>query len=292
MKRILLALIFLSSSTVTAFAQDLTITGKVVDDADGTELPGVSVYIDGTTEGTITDLDGRYKINAESGQTLIFNMVGMETAQIVLNNQSIINISLKQETTELDEVVVNGFQEVDRKLFTGSAEQLKMEDIQIVGEVDISRMLEGQVAGVSVDNVSGTFGSTAKIRIRGNTSINGNNQPLYVVDGVILEDLNSVNAEDFISGNASTLISSSVANLNADDIESYQILKDASATAIYGARAANGVIVITTKRGRSGKLQINYSGNFSFKLRPTYEQFDLMNSAEEMSVYRELVEKE
>ncbi|HPI81366.1 MAG TPA: TonB-dependent receptor plug domain-containing protein, partial [Cyclobacteriaceae bacterium] len=153
------------------------------------------------------------------------------------------------------------------------------------------RVLEGRVAGVSVDNVSGTFGTSPKIRIRGNASINGNNQPLFVVDGVILEDLSNVSAEDFISGNANTLISSSVANLNPNDIESFQVLKDASATAIYGARAANGVIVITTKRGKSGALRVNYTGNFSGKLRPTYNQFDLLNSAEEMSVYRELFEK-
>ena len=112
-----------------------------------------------------------------------------------------------------------------------------------------------------------------------------------MVDGVILEDLSNVDTEDFISGNANTLVSSSIANLNPDDIESFEILKDASATAIYGARAANGVIVITTKRGRSGALQVNYSGNFSMKLRPTYDQFDLLNSAEEMSVYRELYAK-
>ena len=166
-----------------------------------------------------------------------------------------------------------------------------MADIQISGVADASRSLEGRVAGVSVDNVSGTFGTSPKIRIRGNASINGNNQPLFVVDGVILEDLANVNADDFISGNANTLISSSVANLNPNDIESFQVLKDASATAIYGARAANGVIVITTKRGRSGKLRVNYSGNFSGKLRPTYNQFNLLNSAEEMSVYRELFEK-
>ncbi|MGB4974157.1 MAG: TonB-dependent receptor plug domain-containing protein, partial [Cyclobacteriaceae bacterium] len=156
---------------------------------------------------------------------------------------------------------------------------------------DVGRVLEGRVAGVSVDNVSGTFGTSPKIRIRGNASINGNNQPLFVVDGVILEDLSNVSADDFISGNANTLISSSVANLNPNDIESFQVLKDASATAIYGARAANGVIVITTKRGKSGALRVNYTGNFSGKLRPTYNQFDLLNSAEEMSVYRELFEK-
>src|SRR5690606_22206375 len=149
----------------------------------------------------------------------------------------------------------------------------------------------GRVAGVTVDNVSGTFGTTPKIRIRGNTSINGDNQPLFVIDGVILEDLNNVSADDIITGNANTLTASSIAGLNPDDIESFQVLKDASATALYGTRAKSGVIVITTKRGRSGQPRVNYAGNYSLHLRPTYSQFDIMNSVDEMSVYRELYEK-
>jgi TonB-linked SusC/RagA family outer membrane protein len=147
------------------------------------------------------------------------------------------------------------------------------------------------VAGVTVDNVSGTFGTSPKIRIRGNTTINGDTRPLMVVDGVILEDLNVVNADDIITGNANTLTASSMAGINPDDIESQQVLKDASATALYGARAKNGVIVITTKKGKSGQTKVSYSGNFSFHLRPTYKQFDIMNSGDEMSVYREMYEK-
>ena len=114
---------------------------------------------------------------------------------------------------------------------------------------------------------------------------------LMVVDGVILEDLNAVSANDIITGNANTLTTSSIAGLNPDDIQSYQVLKDASATALYGTRAKNGVIVITTKKGRSGQTRVSYSGNLSFHLRPTYSQFDIMNSVDEMSVYRELYEK-
>ena len=128
-----------------------------------------------------------------------------------------------------------------------------MADLRIGGITDASQMLEGRVAGVTVDNVSGTFGSNPKIRIRGNTTINGDTQPLMVVDGVILEDLNAVSANDMITGNANTLTTSSIAGINPDDIQSYQVLKDASATALYGTRAKNGVIVITTKKGRSGQ---------------------------------------
>ncbi|MEO9475551.1 MAG: SusC/RagA family TonB-linked outer membrane protein [Cyclobacteriaceae bacterium] len=267
-----------------------TLKGRVTDPS-GEPLPGVTVQVGNTTDGTITDFDGNYTVRVSKGVKLTFSMIGMEPQIIPVNNFTALNVTLKESATELTEVVVTGFQEVDRKLFTGASESLKMDDINLAGASDVSRMLEGRSAGVTVDNVSGTFGAAPKIRIRGNASINGSNQPLIVVDGVILEDLSNINTDDLISGNANTLTSSSIASLNPDDIASFQILKDASATAIYGARAANGVIVITTKRGRSGELRVSYSGNYSVKLRPTYNQFDLMNSAQEMSVYREMVDK-
>jgi TonB-linked SusC/RagA family outer membrane protein len=286
----LLACALISFSTL---AQQDVISGRVLSADDDSPLPGVSVFVKGTSVGSITDIDGKYQFSLgdATGKILVFSYVGYQTQEKALGGQAIIDVALQPDTRQLSEVVVTGFQEVERKLFTGAAERLSMDDISAAGIADVSRALEGQAAGVTVDNVSGTFGTSPKIRIRGNTSINGNNQPLFVVDGVILEDLANVSAEDFISGNASTLISSSVANLNPNDIASFEILKDASATAIYGARAANGVIVITTKRGRSGKLQINYNGNFSAQLRPTYKNFDLLNSAEEMAVYREMFDK-
>ncbi len=271
--------------------QSLTIKGKVTD-PNGETLPGVTVQIQNTTTGTVTDFDGNFTITAQKGDRLTFTMIGMAEEVVTVTDNKSIKIRLKESATELEGVVVTGFQEINRKLFTGAAESLKMDDIKLAGATDISRMLEGQSAGVSVDNVSGTFGSTPRIRIRGSASINGNNQPLFVVDGVILEDLSNIDTDDFISGNASTLTSSSIANINPDDIASFQILKDASATAIYGARAANGVIVITTKRGKSGDLKVSYSSNYSVKLRPTYNQFYLLNSAQEMSVYRELAQDE
>ncbi|MCB0489332.1 MAG: SusC/RagA family TonB-linked outer membrane protein [Cyclobacteriaceae bacterium] len=275
----------------SALAQtDIIVSGTVTDNS-GAALPGVTIIIENTTTGTVTNLDGTYSIRAASNQVLLFQMVGMEYVRQEVNNRTTINVTLNEATSLLDEIVVTGFQEVDRKLFTGASENVKMSEIKMDGLADAGRVLEGRIAGVSVDNVSGTFGTSPKIRIRGNASINGNNQPLFVVDGVILEDLSNVSTDDLISGNTNTLISSSVANLNPDDIESFQVLKDASATAIYGARAANGVIVITTKRGKSGALRVNYTANFSGKLRPTYNQFDLLNSAQEMSVYRELYEK-
>lgn len=275
--------------TLTAHSQSI-LTGSITD-SSGESLIGVTVFNQNTEKGVVSDIDGNFSIEANRGDILIIRMLGMKTQQIIVGNQNSLRISLEEEVFVADEVVVTGFQEVDRRLFTGASESLKMEDINPRGMVDASRVLEGQVAGVNVDNVSGTFGTSPRIRIRGNASINGSNQPLFVVDGVILENLSNINTDDLVSGNANTLVSSSIANLNPNDIESFQILKDASATAIYGARAANGVVVITTKRGKSGKLRVNYNANFSVKLRPNYNQFDLLNSAEELSVYRELSRK-
>lgn len=283
--------ILILAGFISFLTEGQILRGKVLDPAK-TPLVGATILIEGTSTGTITDIDGNFSLEAKVGQTLTISMVGMKPLAISLKSLDPLTLVMEEEASVLGELVITGFQEVDRKLFTGSSESVAMENIKVAGITDVSRMLEGQVAGVNVDNVSGTFGTSPKIRIRGNASINGNNQPLFVVDGVILEDLQNVNTDDFISGNANTLVSSSVANLNPNDIESFQILKDASATAIYGARAANGVIVITTKRGKSGNLRFNYSGNYSVKLRPTYNQFDLLNSAEEMSVYRELYDKD
>ncbi|MEQ9443479.1 MAG: SusC/RagA family TonB-linked outer membrane protein [Cyclobacteriaceae bacterium] len=294
MNKILLSAFFIFSVLPfpDSFAQELTITGKVLSATDGSALPGVNVTLKNTSRGTITDIDGNYRVGVPSrNDTLIFSFIGFVPLSVKVGNRTTINIDLKEDVQQLGEVVVTGFQEVERKLFTGAAELVKMEDIRSPGMVDASRMLEGQVAGVSVDNVSGTFGTAPKIRIRGNTSINGDNSPLYVVDGVILEDLTNVNADDIVTGDPSTVLASSIAGLNPDDIASYQVLKDASATALYGTRAKNGVIVINTKRGKSGQLRVNYSGNFSTRLRPNYSQFDILNSGDEMSIYREMYEK-
>ncbi|MEM9337844.1 MAG: SusC/RagA family TonB-linked outer membrane protein [Bacteroidota bacterium] len=282
-------LLFIFLTSLSAFSQS-SIKGKITD-TNGEPLIGVTVLNESTKEGGVTDINGDYVITGSKGDVLVIQMLGMTSQRITYGSQSVVNVTMEEEAFLGDEVVINGFQEVNRKLFTGASASLKMDDIRPQGMVDVSRVLEGQAAGVNVDNVSGTFGTAPRIRIRGNASINGNNQPLFVVDGVILEDLANVNTDDLISGDANTLVSSSIANINPNDIESFQILKDASATAIYGARAANGVIVITTKRGRSGELRVNYNANFSVKLRPTYNQFDLLNSAEELSIYRELERK-
>ncbi|MEY4540076.1 MAG: hypothetical protein RLZZ306_1833, partial [Bacteroidota bacterium] len=234
---------------------------------------------------------GEYTIRVKDGATLVFSAIGFETKEVVVNKQSRIDVLLESDTKALDEVVVTGYQKIDRANFTGAAVKLKADDIKLAGTIDVGRMLEGRAAGVSVQNVSGTFGTAPKIRVRGATSITGENKPLWVIDGVVLEDVVNISNDDLSSGNANTLLGSAVAGLNSDDIESFQILKDASATALYGARAMNGVVVITTKRGRIQPTTISYSSNFALTLRPTYDTYNIMNSNEQMGVYADLERK-
>lgn len=158
-----------------------------------------------------------------------------------------IELTLSESSVLLDAVVVTGFQNLKKTTFTGSSVKIKADDINLPGETDISRMLEGKAAGVSIQNVSSTFGSAPKIRVRGATSINGENKPLWVVDGIVLEDVVNVSNDQLASGDPTTLLGSSVAGINTNDIETIDVLKDAAATALYGARAMNGVVVITTK---------------------------------------------
>ncbi|MGO1650502.1 MAG: SusC/RagA family TonB-linked outer membrane protein [Sphingobacterium sp.] len=284
----------LNSSTRDSAAMQQTVTGRV-SSPNGDPLTGATVLVKGRSGGTTTDTDGRFTINAPGDGTLVIRSIGHQTRDIQINNRTVINVQLKQVNNTLEQVnvVATGYQNLDRKLFTGATTKLNATDAERNGVPDISRMLEGQVAGVSVQNVSGTFGAAPKIRVRGATSLSGENKPLWVVDGIILEDLVNISNEALSTGDANTLIGSSVAGLNPDDIESFTILKDAAATAMYGARAMNGVIVVTTKKGRNtdGVAQVNYSGNLTTYLKPSYNQFDIMNSAEQMSVLLEMDNK-
>lgn len=278
---------------VTA-ADNISVSG-VVKSKDGLPLAGVSIAIKGTSTGTTTDANGRFELrNVSEDATLLFRFIGYTTKEVKLSAASaVLNVVLEESESKMQEVVVTGYQTVDRKLFTGASSKVSAKDAERNGVPDISRMLEGQVAGVSVQNVSGTFGAAPKIRVRGATSLSGENKPLWVVDGIILEDVVNISNEALSTGDANTLIGSSVAGINPDDIESFTILKDAAATAMYGARAMNGVIVVTTKKGRNteGKPLINYTGTFTTYLKPSYNQFDIMNSADQLSVLLELENK-
>jgi TonB-linked SusC/RagA family outer membrane protein len=273
--------------------EQIVVKGRVTSATDKQPLPGVNVTVKGTPRGTITNANGEYSIEVEKGSTLTFSFIGYAPVDIVVGNQNTVDVALTEDITTLKEVSVvsTGYQVVDERLFTGSVVSLSAQEIKTEGTVDLSRMLQGRAAGVSVQNVSGTFGAAPKIRVRGATSITGDNKPLWVIDGVVLEDVVNVSAEQLTTGDPSTLIGSSVAGLNADDIANITILKDASATALYGARAKDGVIVITTKKGRVGKPQITYTGNFSTYLRPTYNDYNILNSVDQMSVYAEMERK-
>lgn len=275
--------------------QQNTVLKGVVKDAQGEPCVGAAVHEKNTKNGSVCNLDGEFELKPTKSGTivLVVSYMGMQTQEITVNpaKKNFVEVTLSEDNTVLNEVVVNGYQKIDRKLFTGSASMVKADETLLEGIPDVTRSLQGQVAGVSVSNVSGTFGAAPQITIRGNSSIHGTNKPLWVVDGVILEDLINVSADDLTSGNLSTLLSSGVAGLNPDDIETFQVLKDVSATSLYGAQAMNGVIVITTKSGSADKLSINYSGSLTLRQRPRYETFDIMNSVDEISIYKELVRK-
>ncbi|MCB6972443.1 MULTISPECIES: SusC/RagA family TonB-linked outer membrane protein [Butyricimonas] len=270
----------------------VTIMGTVKDE-HGEVLPGVAVVVKGTGTGAATDIDGNFKFEADrvSGMILQFSFVGMETQEIPYTGQKSLSIVMKDKSLQVDEVVVTGYQKIDRRLFTGSADIVKAADLAVAGSNDVGRMLQGKSSGVQIQNVSGSFGAAPKMRVRGASSIYGDQKPLWVVDGIVLEDVVDVSADDLASGDAATLISSSVAGVNSDDIENIQILKDASATALYGARAMNGVVVITTKRGSKGSMRVSYSGEFTMRVKPMYQEYNIMNSQQQMMFYRDLEEK-
>lgn len=263
------------------------VSGTVVSSEDNEPIIGASVKVKGTALGTITNMDGEFHLSVSSNAHLVVSYIGMKTQEVAVKTGKM-RIVLHPDNQTLNEVVVTGMQKMDKRLFSGAASKLDAAKSKLDGVPDVSRALEGRVAGVSVQNVSGTFGTAPKIRVRGATSIYGSSKPLWVVDGVIMEDVTEVSADALSSGDAATLISSAIAGLNSDDIESFQILKDGSATSIYGARAMGGVIVVTTKKGKAGTSRINYTGEFTMRLKPSYSQFNIMNSQEQMGIYKEM----
>ena len=271
----------------TIFAQT-KITGTVYEDT-GDPCIGATVMVQGSKTGTKTDIDGKFTITVPKGKKLQISYIGMVT-QVVTPKDGM-KVTLQADSRMIDDVVVTGIVKQDKRMFTGASSKIDADKAKLSGMADVSRSLEGRVAGVQVTNVSGTFGASPKIRVRGATSIYGNSKPLWVIDGVIYEDNVDVSADELSSGDAKTLISSAVAGLNSDDIESFTILKDGSATSIYGARAMAGVIVITTKRGAKGRAVVSYTGEFSTRMKPSYRDFNIMNSQEMMGVYKEMADK-
>ena len=268
------------------------IKGKVTD-ASGSPLPGATVLVKGTKTAVLTDFDGNFSIEMPSNSDkLVISYVGMETREIGISNTTP-TIVLSELGQNLKEVVVTtGYEKTSKRTFTGAISKISGAELKVDGVVDVSRMIEGKAAGVTVQNVTGSFGTTPKITVRGSSSIFGDTKPLWVIDGVVQEDIINVSFADLASGNSSTLLSSSVAGLNANDIQSIEILKDASATSIYGSRSLNGVVVVTTKQGRrDSPLKVSYSVENTVRTVPSYTQYDILNSQESMSVFQEMKQK-
>ncbi|MBR3451617.1 MAG: SusC/RagA family TonB-linked outer membrane protein, partial [Muribaculaceae bacterium] len=285
LKHLLLFLV-MALATLGVNAQ---INGTVLDENNEPVIGASVVQQTNPKNGVATDIDGHFTLNVPAGTKIKVTYVGYE--EVVVAAKAGMTIVLSPKGEILNEVVVTGYQKVDTRLFTGATQRVDAEKTKLSGVADVSRGLEGRVSGVQVQNVSGTFGTAPKIRVRGATSIYGSSKPLWVVDGVVLEDNVDISADELSSGDANTLIASAVAGLNADDIESFQILKDGSATSIYGAKANAGVIVITTKTGRKGSSSINYTGEFTYRLKPNYRDFNICTSQEQMSILREMEQK-
>lgn len=288
MKRFYLLMVCMCLLPAGLFAQ-MKVKGTVVDE-NGDGAIGANIVVQGTTIGTVTDFDGQFEINVPEGKkALVISYLGYKT--VTVTAKPTMKVTLETESQQIQEVVVQGMVKQDKRLFTGAATKLEAEETMLSGVADISRSLEGKAAGVSVQNVSGTFGTAPKIRVRGATSIYGASKPLWVVDGVVLEDAVEMGADDLSSGDAKTLIASAIAGINAEDIESFQILKDGSATSIYGARAMAGVIVVTTKKGQAGKSRLQYTSELTYRMIPSYRDYNICNSQEQMGIYQELERK-
>ncbi|MCA1757108.1 MAG: TonB-dependent receptor [Bacteroidales bacterium] len=258
MKKLLLLLAACAVSLSAAFSQTTQITGTVTSSEDGDPIPGVSVIVLGTTIGVTTDIDGRYSINVpEVSRILQFSFIGMKVQEISIDGRSTIDVVMEPDLMALDEVMVVAYGTVRKEAFTGSASSVNVEKLNEVQTSNITKAIEGLSSGIQVTSGSGQPGTSSSIRIRGIGSLNASTSPLYVVDGFPFSgDINSI---------ATT------------DVESLTILKDASATALYGSRAANGVIIITTKKGRANDNRVSFKANIGTNVRgiPEYDRVDV-----------------
>ncbi len=238
------ALVVLLLITATVFAQTVTVRGKVTESGSDEPLPGVNVVVKGSMTGTITDFDGNYSINVPPSSTLIFSFIGFAPLETEVGGRTQINVSLKAETIGLDEVVAIGYGTVRKRDITGSVASVQGDDLRAIPVASAAEAITGKLAGVQITATEGSPDAEIKIRVRGGGSITQDNSPLYIVDGF---PVNSIN------------------DISPSDIQSIDVLKDASSTAIYGSRGANGVIIITTKKGEEGRLSVSYNSYYSLK---------------------------
>lgn len=283
----------------SAFAAEKKVQGVVISSEDNLPLIGASVYVTAedlkkagsaqTTMGVITDVDGQFSIAIPAGITRFFcSYVGYDVLEVKLvPGKEHYEITLHASSQMLDAVVVTGYQTVERRKLTAAVSKLDISDETIGAVKSIDQALAGQIAGLSVSQTSGAPGAPAKIRIRGTASLNGTQDPLWVLDGIPLEGTDVPEPDEL--NDITNMKQSSIAGLNPADIENITILKDAAATAIYGARAANGVIVITTKKGKVGKPVINFSSRFTYTPTLSLDRLNLLNSAEKVGLEMDMI---
>ncbi len=299
MKKSLLLTLLLAVCTCATWAADRVITGNVIADDDKQPLIGVSVYVSADdlkkagsslmSLGVVTDIDGNFSISVPSGvKKLQCSYIGYTTLQIELKpGQTHYNIALQPSSTMLNDVVVTGYQTVERRKLTAAVAKIDISEERIGTVKSIDQALSGQIAGLSAVTTSGAPGSPVKIRIRGTSSLNGTQDPLWVLDGIPLEGTDIPSMESL--KNIDDVQQSSIAGLNPADIADITVLKDAAATAIYGARAANGVIVITTKNGKAGKTKINFSTRLTWSPQQNIDRLNLLNASEKVDLELQLM---
>jgi len=255
-----------------SFGQNIDVSGVVTSDDDGSGLPGVNVVLKGTTRGVLTDSDGKYSISVPSDGTLVFTYIGFKEQEVPVSGRSIINITLSGDLQALDEVIVTGFGSQIKRELTGNIARLKMSESADMPMTTFEQGIQGKAAGVQINQGSGKLGQTMRISVRGQSSVSASNEPLYVIDGIPMTQ------------NTGRRDVNMMADINPQDIESVEILKDASAGAIYGARAANGVILITTKSGKSGRTNVNFGMQFGAS-KPT-NILKFLNTRQYVDFYR------
>jgi TonB-dependent starch-binding outer membrane protein SusC len=278
MKKILQCIIFLmlTVSSVTTLAQDRTVSGKVTAADDGSTLPGVNVVLKGTTIGASTDTNGRYTLSIPAaGGTLVFSFIGLASQEIEVGQRATIDVTMQLDSKQLSEVVVIGYGTQDKRTLTSAISTVKGADIAAMPVQSFDQALIGKASGVQVTVGTGMVGQAPRVRIRGSNSISSGQSPLYVIDGV-----------PSVSGNQSLVASGNpLGDINPNDIESVDVLKDGAATAIYGSRAANGVILITTKKGKSGKPAVNF--DYQVGVNTIAKRFNLLNADEFIAISNE-----
>ena len=264
--RIFLSMMLLTLATAV-FAQNITVSGTITDAASGETIPGASVLLKGTATGAVANIDGYYSVNAPSTATLVVSSIGYKTVEVPVSGRNVINVALEVDTERLDDVVVVAYGTQSARTMTASVATVKSDVLKDAPNVSFDSMLQGQAAGVQVANSNAGVGSSAKVLIRGVSSISAGTDPLYIVDGIPISS--SVVGSTYTEANA-------LSDINPADILSIDILKDAAATALYGSRAASGVIIITTKQGRSGEARVTYDMNMGMS-EPT-KLFNMMDA--------------